>query len=322
MTLKQHATRLVGAIPEGLRRALSADPETALSGLPGIRVMPVPQLRDARGAGGWCDGLSFMNDGIICYAPSPRSRRQNFTLLHEFAHLCVDEDDDALDWLADRADPPADLERLCDAIAAEILIPASVVARLLGGSAPEPGHLRQLYAASSASEEVCAIALASRIPVRGAVLLIRRDNATVTFTASSGYPFLRIPRDLPVPPRHPLRDLGTRQRWAGWTTPDLRMALTDLPAKASEFRISDEPFLRAHAEAGLRRITAILMDIASPGGVADDRFRRAGESPLDAARVPEPIACPACGQASAHSSYPCEECGAPPCPACGRCRCP
>ena len=117
------------------------------------------------------------------------------------------------------------------------------------------------------------------------MLLIRRDNATVTFTASSGYPFLRIPRDLPVPPRHPLRDLGTRQRWAGWTTPDLRMALTDLPAKASEFRISDEPFLRAHAEAGLRRTTAILMDIASPGGPADDRFRRAGESPLDAARV-------------------------------------
>jgi hypothetical protein len=322
MTLKQHASRLAGAIPEDLRRALSADPETALSGLPGIRVMTVPQLRDARGAGGWCDGLSFMNDGLICYAPSPRSRRQNFTLLHEFAHLCVDGDDDALDWLADRADPSADLERLCDAIAAEILIPARVVARLLGGSSPEPDHLRQLYAASSASEEVCAIALASRIPVRGAVLLIRRDNATVTFTASTGYPILGIPRDLSVPPRHPLRDLGTRQRWAGWTTPDLRMALTDLPTKASVRRIPDKPFLRAHAEAGLRRITVILMDIASPGGPADDRFRRAGECQLDAARVPEPIACPACGQASAHSSYPCEECGAPPCHACGRCRCP
>src|SRR5580692_7705625 len=123
MTLKQHVSRLVGAIPENLRLALSADPETALSGLPGIRVMPVPQLRDARGVSGWCDGLSFMNDGIICYAPSPWSRRQNFTLLHEFAHLCVEGDDDALDWLADRAEPPAELERLCDAIAAEILIP-------------------------------------------------------------------------------------------------------------------------------------------------------------------------------------------------------
>ena len=209
-----------------------------------------------------------------------------------------------------------------DAIAAEILIPDSVVTRLLGGSSPEPAHLRHLYAASSASEEVCAIALASRIPVRGAVLLIRRDTATVTFAAGSGYPSLRIPRDLLVPPGHPLRDLGTRQQWTGLTTPDLRLALTDLPTKAAGSRIPDEPFLRAHAEAGPRRTTAVLMDNASPGGPEDDLFRRARKSPPDAARVPEPIACPACGQASARSSYPCEECGAPPCPACGRCRCP
>jgi hypothetical protein len=262
-----------------------------------------------------------MNDGIIFYAPSPRSRRQNFTLLHEFGHLCVDGDDDVLDWLADRADPPTDLERLCDAIAAEILIPAPVITRLLAGSLPEPGHLRQLYAASSASEEVCAIALASRIPVRGAVLLIRRDTATVTFAASSGYPFLRIPRDLLVPPRHPLRDLGTRQQWTGWTTPDLRVALTDLPAKARESRFPHESMLRARAEAGLRRTTAILLDIAKPGDPMEDRSRHVGGSPQDEARVLDLMACPACGQASARSSHPCEDCGIPPCPACGRCRC-
>lgn len=322
MTLKQHASRLAAAIPESFRQALATAPEAALSGLPGIRVTPVPQLRDVRGAGGWCDGLSFMNDGIICYAPSPRSRRQNFTLLHEFGHLCVNGDDDALDWLADRADPPTDLERLCDAIAAEILIPAPAVTRLLAGSPPEPWHLKQLYAASSASEEVCAIALAAHIPMRGAVLLIRRDTATVTFAASSGYPPLRIPRDLPVPPRHPLRDLGTRQRWAGWTTPDLRLACTDLPAKASNSRITREPFLRTQAEAGLRRTTAILHDTAGPSRSVGDQFRRAGELPPDAARVSDLVTCPACGQTSARSSYPCEDCGVPPCPACGSCCCP
>lgn len=321
MTLKQHASRLAGALPESLRQVLAADPETALSRLPGIRVTPVPQLRDARGAGGWCDGLSFMSDGIICYAPSPRSRRQNFTLLHEFGHMCIKGDDDALDWLADRADPPIDLERLCDAIAAEILIPAPVVTRLLAGSPPEPGHLRQLYTATSASKEVCAIALAAHIPVRGAVLLIRRDTATVTFAASSGYPPLRIPRDLLVPPRHPLRDLGTRQRWAGWTTPDLRLASTDLPAMASNSRTTREFFLRTQAEAGLRRITAILQDTASPGDGAEDQFRRADAPSPDAAGVSDLVACPACGQASARNSYPCEDCGVPPCPACGSCCC-
>lgn len=321
MTIRQHASRLVDAIPENLRQALSTDPETALTGLPGISVTPVPQLRDARGAGGWCDGLSFMNDGIICYAPSPRSRRQNFTLLHEFGHLCVDGDDDALDWLADRANPPADLERLCDAIAAEILIPASAVTRLLAGSQPEPGHLRQLYAASSASEEVCAIALASRIPVRGAVLLIRRDTATVTFAATSGYPLLRIPRDLPVPPRHPLRDLGTRQQWTGWTTPDLRVALADLPAKASESRIPHESMLRVRAEAGPRRTTAVLFDIATPGDFTENFSGRARQPASGEAEGLDLNSCPACGQDSARSSYPCEDCGVPPCPACGRCHC-
>lgn len=322
MTLKQHASRLVQALPESLRRALATDPEAALSGMPGIRVTPVPQLRDARGAGGWCDGLSFMSDGLICYAPSPGSRRQNFTLLHELGHLCVNRNDNALDWLADRQDPSTDLERLCDAIAAEILLPAPVVTRLLAGGPPKPGHLRQLYATSSASEEVCAIALASHIPVRGAVLLIRRDTATVAFAASTGYPLLRIPRDLPVPPRHPLRDLGARQRWAGWTTPDLRLAFTDLPSKAGNPRATHEPFLRAQAEAGLRRTTAILLDTGSPGDPVDDQFRQPEELPSDAAKVPDPVACSACGQASARSSYPCEDCGVPPCPACGRCRCP
>jgi hypothetical protein len=321
MMLKQHAGRLAAAIPESLRQALAADPEAALSGLPGIRVVPLPHLRDARGAGGWCDGLSFMADGIICYAPSPGSRRQNFTLLHEFAHLCVSGNDVALDWLADRADPSADLEHLCDAIAAEILIPAPVVTRLLAGSPPEPGHLKQLYASSSASEEVCAIALAAHIPVRGAVLLIRRDTATVTFAASSGYPPLRIPRDLPVPPRHPLRDLGTRQRWAGWTTADLRQAFTDPPSEVGNSRITLESLLRTQAEAGPRRTTAILRETASPVHHAENQFRREEEPPPDAAGASALVTCPACGQASTRSSYPCEDCGVPPCPACGSCCC-
>ena len=121
MTLKLLANRLVSAIPGNIRQTLALNPEDALTGLLGISVAPVRQLRDSRGAGGWCDGLSFTTDRIICYAPSPGSRRQNFTLMHEYGHLRISENDEALDWLADRQDPSGDLERLCDAIAAEIL---------------------------------------------------------------------------------------------------------------------------------------------------------------------------------------------------------
>ena len=288
------------------------DPADTLARQLGIQVIPVEQLRDSRGAGGWCDGISLMTDRIICYATSPGSRRQNFTLLHEFGHLRVNEDDDALDWLADRPNPSSDLERLCDAIAAEILLPNSIIKRALAGDAPAPGHLRQLYAASRASEEVCAIALAAHLPTRGAVVLIQRRTATVAFAASSGWPPLSIPRGLAVPPRHPLRDLGTRQRWSGWTTSDLGLSFAERPSKANHL-------LRAQAEAGSRRTTAILLDSDNVDQLADDHSLPA-EGPSKF-RDPQELICPVCGNDTGSNHYPCEECSFPPCPGCGHCRC-
>jgi hypothetical protein len=318
MTFKLHASRLVAAVPGNIRQALAADPEGTLARMPGVHVAPVRQLRDSRGAGGWCDGVSLTTDRVICYAPSPGSRRQNFTLMHELGHLLIDEDDSALDWLADRPDPSSDLERLCDTIAAEILLPPSAVTRVLGGSAPVPGHLRQLYAASQASEEVCAITLAGRLPGRGAIALIHRRTATVAFAASSGWPPLPISRGLPVPPRHPIRDLGTRQRWNGWTTPDFGLAFTDPPG---QYILSPETLLRAEAEAGSRRTTAILLDTTGDVGQATTGRRLAGDPRRSTAPAPDQLICAVCGHAAPRNHYPCEECGVPPCPECGRCRC-
>jgi hypothetical protein len=321
MTLKLHASRLVAAIPGNIREALTVDAEGALTGLLGINVAPVQQLRDSRGTGGWCDGLSLTTDRVICYAPSPGSRRQNFTLLHELGHLRVSEDDDALDWLADRADPSSDLERLCDAIAAEILLPAPTIIRVLAGNAPGPAHLPQLYKASNASEEVCAIALAVHLPARGAIALIQRHTATVAFAASSGWPPLSIPRGLAVPPRHPLRDLGTRQRWSGWTTPDLRLAIEESPGRENQAPSPQEPLLRAQAEAGPRRTIAVLLDMTRSRQFADECTRVEGESHRGSEQSQVELICPICGHSAARDHYPCEECGISPCPACGRCRC-
>lgn len=324
MTLKLHASRLVAAIPNSIRQALAVDAEDALTRLLGIHVAPIVQLKNRRGADGWCDGLSLITDRIICYVPTPGSRRQSFTLLHEFGHLRVSEDDDALDWLADRADPSSDLERMCDAIAAEILLPASTVTRVLARNAPAPSHLQQLYAASHASEEVCAIALAARLSARGAIALIRRRSATVAFAATSGWPPLSMPRGLPVPPGHPLRDLGTRQRWSGWTTPDLRLAFNEFPevAKQSSSSLLREPLLRTQAEAGPRRTTAVLIDIVTSSKAKRDGSQAIRDSDRTGAHVLRAeLVCPVCGHAGTREHYPCPECGIPPCPACGRCPC-
>jgi len=317
MTLKVHAGRLAAEIPDGVRQALALDPVDALRREFAIDVVPVDELRRSRGDGGWCDGVSLTTGRVICYAPTPGSRRQNFTLLHELGHILVNEDNEAIDWLADRPNPSSDLERLCDAIAADVLLPASTIASVLANDAPSPGHLRQLYASSRASEEVCAIALAARLPARGAVVLIQRRTATVTFASSSGWPPLSIPRGLAVPARHPLRDLGVRQQWNGWTTSDLRIAFAERPSTD----IAPHPLFRTQAEAGPRRTTALmLLDNAGANRMTDDHTLRTMRLDLGTSDVPNRI-CHVCGQDAASNNYPCEECGVPPCPACGRCRC-
>ena len=250
---------------------------------------------------------------MICFAPSPRSRRQNFTLVHELGHFLVNEDDDVLNWLADRSNPAMDVERLCDTVAAQILLPESMVLRVLGEYDPAPEHLRQLYAASRASEEVCAIALAQRLRGRGAVVLIRRRTAAVMFAAGSGWPPLVVPRGLAVPQHHPLRELGIRQRWSGWTTQDLRLATSET--------LPDRPMpnlLFTLAEAGPKRTTAILLDSQSADARGSAKSTRAVQI---GSRYGEITICPNCGRESISDAYPCEDCGAPPCGECGRCRC-
>jgi hypothetical protein len=312
--LKAHAHRLAARVPSSIRLALGTDPIDTLTQRLGIHVVPVEQLRETRGTGGWCDGVSLASDRVICFAPSPGSRRQNFTLLHEYGHLLVEKDDAALDWLADRADPAADLERLCDAIAADILLPASTVTQVLAGNAPTPANLTQLYAASQASEEVCAVALAAWLPTRGAVVLVNRRNASVAFAASSGWPPLSIPRGLVIPARHPLRDLGTRQRWNGWTTSDFKLAQLDPPVQSGR---GQGQWMRAHAEAAPRRTTVLLLEGATLGRVDVIGGRAAVDSPSTSRST----VCAICGDTSLLRNYPCEDCGLPPCPACGYCQC-
>ena len=321
MTLRSHANRLVAAIPANVRQALALDAEGALTGLLGIHVASVPQLQDSRGAGGWCDGLSLTtnrssatrrhpdHDGRTspCCTNSAISASM-MTTMHSTGSPTEQTLQAIWNAYATRSQPGFSSRRR--------RLPRSFPVTL-----PQPAHLRQLYTASRASEEVCAIALAAHLPARGAITLIQRRTATVAFAAGSGWPPLSIPRGLTVPPGHPLRDLGTRQRWSGWTTPDLRLAFNALPGGAvhPSGPISREGLLEAQAEAGPRRTTAILLDTTSRG---EGRPQAAGDADHGAADVAKTeLVCPNCGHTGAREHYPCPECGVPPCPACGRCPC-
>lgn len=90
--------------PETLSRFL-ADPLHTMRADLGLKVQEAEHLAEKRADGGACDGLSFLKDGVVLYAPTRNSRRQNFTLAHEVGHWLVHKVPAIFDWLVDQPDP-------------------------------------------------------------------------------------------------------------------------------------------------------------------------------------------------------------------------
>ncbi|CAG7632568.1 ImmA/IrrE family metallo-endopeptidase [Rhodococcus opacus] len=301
MTRKQHATRIVGALSPELRAELQRAPLVAMT-TEGLVVRAVRALSSSRGAGGMCDGMSFSEHGTVLYAPTD-SRRQNFTLLHEYAHLLVENDDQAMIWLADREDPKTELERLCDDIAAGLLIPEELLTSIVGTPPITGQHLLDLFVASEASQIVCAIALARRLTCTGAVLLTDRLSNTVVHAALVGEPGVYPASRQPVPSDHPLARIRPRQQIitkSFWSTPWGTRSYYYLNATATEKRTYS-----VLAEVDLWGLSNLHLDTP--------------ELP-SSTRTTRTITC-SCGYSGNAAGFPCTECGKPFCPRCQRCDC-
>jgi Zn-dependent peptidase ImmA (M78 family) len=289
--LEHHARRILGRVPAADRDALAVDPKRALTERFGLRLREQDELAQRRDAGGWCDGISFLDHGVVLYAASPFSRRENFTLTHELGHKLAEEDDDALDWLANRDQPARDLEQLCDLIAASLLLPDSLITQVLNRRAPEAAHIRALYEASAASEVVCAIALAQRLPCQGAAVIM-----------DIGWPLAYPWPRQEIPAHHRLARLRagqTAREKSWWATPW---------GERQDYYLD--------AITGSRRIHAVL-------AVHDlwqaTRFHI--DTPESAAWSARHLDCP-CGYHGTARGYPCTDCGQPYCPSCKECQCP
>lgn len=196
------------------------DPKKATSECFGLSLRPARNLGDRRASGGWCDGLSFTKCGVILYAPTPLSRRENFTIAHELGHHLLDanDDDDFWDWLGDHPNPGHFKEETCDAIASRLLLPRDRLSTMLIGRRPGGTDILKLYRNFQASREACAIAIAERIGCDGFVLLAKADASKVTFASRLGE-FRPSPwRDDPIPQTHSLRSLqaGSTQVHESW----------------------------------------------------------------------------------------------------------
>jgi Zn-dependent peptidase ImmA (M78 family) len=297
-----HALRIVAAIEDQQRAVIATDPIAGIESL-GYTVVAEPALTSKRGAGGWCDGMSFAEHNTVMYAPTPGSKKENFTLLHEVGHILVEQDDDALIWIADRDNPDVELERLCEEIAAALVVPEDLLKEVVGTGPLTGEDLKTLVARSAASGPACAIALSSRLS-SGAVVIIDRVEAHVIHSALRGEELTVYPwKDNEVPPGHPLLSL---EPGSGTTS---KSYWTDKWGRRQEYYLS--------AVATEKRIYAIL-SISDLWGV--DRFH-GGQAPPEKSNAPRRTVRCACGYSGMAAGWPCETCGHQYCPKCGDCDC-
>lgn len=296
----------IALLPENLRAQFAADPAGVMRADIGLTVMRVEELSDTRSDGGACDGMSYLQDGVVFYAPTPHSRRENFTLAHELGHWLVENAPAIYDWLADQDEPGRLLETVCDRIAQRLLLPDSAVDRVVGEGPVRAQHLLDLYAKTEASRPVCAIALARRLPGLGAIALISRYERIVT--------------DATVKP-DPERGWPTVFPWRGQELSDTHPLLTLLPDRTTTRRLPWQTPWKAQADFYIdaigddRRIVVVFAG-ADIWGI--DRSHPEIEREFDT-RPLRDVHC--CGTTSQVRGYPCPNCRQPFCPQCGHCRC-
>ncbi len=299
MTIQQHARRIVSKLDPALREELAASPLDGLDQA-GLRVA---KLEHNDRPGRWCEGLSTTDSGIVLYLATPNSRRENFTLLHEYAHTLVEADDVAMVWLADQADDKASTEQLCNAVASMLLVPPEVIDDIVGPGPVRADHLLQLHRSTEASQSAIAVALARRLGTAGAVVLVDRASAAVAHAALVGELAIWPWKDQAIPDTHPLGRLQPgihlqTQSW--WATPWGERQNYYLDAVATTKR----------AYAILATTDIWHMDTFHGGDPVPERETRPGST----------RAC-RCGYSGAMIGYPCPTCHANFCPKCNTCLC-
>jgi hypothetical protein len=209
------ARRLAAALGGDQRAALGQDPRSFLQAI-GIRVNPLEEVPTSELCA--CDGVFFERPfPNIAYTPTPGSRRERFTLVHEFAHYIIRHDPDVLSTLHDLDDNAGQVaeERVCHAFAGLILVPDQVIEQILTGQPPEARQLREVFTASSGSLEACAVRLAEHLPANGYVVIADPSSRRIRFASPSPGASYQWGRHTPLPAQHPLWRAHTTGTYRG-----------------------------------------------------------------------------------------------------------
>lgn len=299
MTVGGWARRIVEAIDDEVRQDLAGALAVAIELHFGLLVAASDTFAQ-RGAGGWCDGVSIIDAGMILYRPTD-SRRENFTLMHELAHHLIATNEECLSWLADQPEPLRLLEQLCDQVAAELLLTCDDIDAARAGGAPNAGAWLALFNMTEASRSACAVAMARKLPCDGFVVLAEEGSDEVFFAARARDTRPYAWRGDALPAAHPLRHKDPPERalvW--WPYPD--------GIERREYFMScvlDQGWVFAvFAENNLWDVPGFHI----PQVVEEDRG------------FDGQIVCP-CGYRGKTRWWPCKECGVSSCPRCKECEC-
>lgn len=306
MTLEECVDQALSLVPHDVGARFAADPIEVLRSDFGLTVKGVQHLTNTREDGGACDGVSFLEDGVVLYAPTPNSRRENFTLAHELGHWLAENAPGIYDWLADQDDPGRLLETVCDRIAQRLLLPDDAATAVIAAGPIRAQHLIDLYDATQASRPVCAIALAKHLPGLGAITLIDRQagavaHASVNPDPDRGWPTVFPWRNQRLADTHPLLRLAagsSTSRRLSWSTPWGTKADFYVDAVADDKRV-----IAVFSDSDLWDIEQFHPGLDHD---FDTRPRLTGYC---------------CGTSFERRGYPCSNCQKPFCPKCGECRC-
>lgn len=288
------------------RQALSRDPANGVKDIFGLTVRRAEHLGEGRGVDGACDGMSFLDDGVLLYSPTPNSRRQNFTILHELAHWLIDREKDIVVWAADQEGSDQLLETMCDHIAQQLLLSDESVSTVVGQGPVRALHFLQLLEDFEASRQVCAIALTKKLGGAGAVVVIDKIDKRVEFASVRPHPRHGWPKVYPwraqqIADWHPLVQLpsqANRTDRMEWSTP-----------------WGERGYYYVDALADDRRVYAVFSETDLWEAL---RFHSKHPFEYDQRLALQGYCC---GQPFTRRGYPCPDCNRPYCPRCDQCKC-
>jgi hypothetical protein len=300
--------RMLEQLSPGAAVRLGADPFAALSAFTDLEVRLVPEVEigDRSGNAGCSVAGVYIHDAappILGVAASTSAGRRAFTVLHEFGHHLQQDQTTLADLLLEQPDGGIALEdAACDAFAAEILLPTSLVDRFIGTRGPTAAQVVDLWQASVASRAAACVRAAQRLSSPGHIVLLDEDGK-VSFAASVGLP--------PITRGSAQGDIGT-----------VREALAGSGRAAGRTRVryrdgihGDELYAQVVPMGGFLLLVAVTdrapwLNFAPPSP---------SSGPVASSWVCEHIEC---GHEFASFDARCRGCGRPRCPECQRCQCP